>query len=427
VVSKPVTIKPKSTKTRATSQKSSSAKRGAANAEAASIEASNTPIADKAASKETPPATKAAAADTPQKNPVARKRADKPGTCNPCCPWPQGSDVKRVNVALQGGGAHGALTWGVLDRLLEDDGIEIEGISGTSAGAVNGALLAYGITAGGRVLAQDLLRRFWKRISDIAAKSPLQPTPLDRMLGLGRMDYSPAFMALDMMSRLLSPYQFNALALNPLRDALEELIDFDVVRSCKDMKLFVSATSVKRGRVKVFGLDEMSLDAVMASACLPFLQPAVEIDGEPYWDGGYMGNPAIFPLIYHTDSRDVLLIQLNPINIQHTPKSAQEILDRLNTLTFNSSLMREMRAIKFVSDIIDGGYDDSGRLKRMLMHVIDAEDVMDDLGVSSKLNADWEFLQHLHKVGYERTESWLKKNRNALGVKSTVDIEEMYL
>lgn len=363
----------------------------------------------------------------PKKRSPTRKKTTTPRTSNPCSPWPQGNDVKRINVALQGGGAHGALTWGVLDRLLEDDGISIEGISGTSAGAVNGALLAYGITAGGREFTRDLLARFWKRISEIAAKSPLQPTPFDRMLGLGRMDYSPAFMALDMMSRVLSPYQFNALALNPLRDTLAEFVDFEVVRHCKDIKLFVSATSVKRGRIKIFGLKEISLDAVMASACLPFLQPAVEIDGEPYWDGGYMGNPAIFPLIYHTDSSDVLLIQLNPINIQHTPKSAQEILDRLNTLTFNSSLMREMRAIKFVSDIIDSGYDNEGRLKRMLMHVIDAEDVMDDLGVSSKLNADWEFLQYLHKIGYDRTEIWLRENRSALGVRSTMDIEEMYL
>lgn len=367
---------------------------------------------------------KAAAAKKPAS--AGRKTAASK-TSSPCSPWPQGKDVKRINVALQGGGAHGALTWGVLDRLLEDDGISIEGISGTSAGAVNGALLAYGITAGGREFTRDLLTRFWKRISEIAATSPLQPTPFDRMLGLGRMDYSPAFMALDMMSRVLSPYQFNALALNPLRDTLAEFVDFEVVRHCKEVKLFVSATSVKRGRVKIFGLEEMSLDAVMASACLPFLQPAVEIDGEPYWDGGYMGNPAIFPLIYHTDSSDVLLIQLNPINIQETPKSAQEILDRLNTLTFNSSLMREMRAIKFVTDIIDSGYDDDGRLKRMLMHVIDAEDVMDDLGVSSKLNADWEFLQYLHKIGYDRTEIWLRENRSALGVRSTMDIEEMYL
>ena len=371
--------------------------------------------------------SKAAPKTTAARKSRNSKPRDSEPASNPCSAWPQGADVKRINVALQGGGAHGALTWGVLDRLLQDDGISIEGISGTSAGAVNGTLLAYGITAGGRDFTRDLLARFWKRISEIAARSPLQPTPLDRMLGLGRMDYSPAFMALDMMSRVLSPYQFNALALNPLRDTLEEFVDFDVVRHCQEVKLFVSATSVKRGRVKIFGLEEMSLDAVMASACLPFLQPAVEIDGEPYWDGGYMGNPAIFPLIYHTESADVLLIQLNPINIQETPTSAQEILDRLNTLTFNSSLMREMRAIKFVTDIIDSGYDDEGRLKRMLMHVIDAEDVMDDLGVSSKLNADWEFLQYLHKVGYDRTETWLRENRDALGVRSTMDIEEMYL
>ena len=412
MVSKPRTTGSRKPKSPAAKPSSRTAKKPAAKA------------ASKAASgngKASPP--KAAPVEASQ----PRKQGAAPAPCNPCSPWPRGKGVKCINVALQGGGAHGALTWGVLDRLLEDDGISIEGISGTSAGAVNGTLLAYGITAGDRAFTRDLLARFWKRISEIAATSPLQPTPLDRMLGLGRMDYSPAFMALDMMSRLLSPYQFNALGLNPLRDTLEEFVDFEVIKGCRDVKLFVSATSVKRGRVKIFDLSEISLDAVMASACLPFLQPAVEIDGEPYWDGGYMGNPAIFPLIYHTDSRDVLLIQLNPINIQHTPKTATEILDRLNTLTFNSSLMREMRAIKFVTDIIDGGYDDDGRLKRMLMHVIDAEDVMDDLGVSSKLNADWEFLQLLHKVVYERTEACLAENRDALGERSTMDIEEMYL
>ena len=354
------------------------------------------------------------------------KAAPAPANAGLCC-WPSGPGVKCINLALQGGGAHGAFTWGVLDRLLEDERIAIEGITGTSAGAVNGAVLAYGLTSGGRETARELLASLWRKVAQAAALTPLQPTAFDRMLGLGRMDFSPGYWMLDMMSRVLSPYQFNVLALNPLRDILDELIDFDALRRCTDIKLFVGATDIKRTRVKIFELPEISRDAILASACLPFLHQAVEIDGEAYWDGGYMGNPAIYPLIYHTQTRDVLLVQINPVNHEDVPRTAQEIIDRLNTLTFNATLMREMRAIHFVTQLIDQGFDDGGRLKRLLVHVIDAEDVMRELGASSKLNADWAFLQHLHAIGRTRADQWLAAHHDAIGERSTADIQAMYL
>ena len=247
------------------------------------------------------------------------------------------------------------------------------------------------------------------------------------MLGPGRMDFSPGYWMLDMMSRVFSPYQYNAFDLNPLRDLLDELIDFEALQHCQAVKLFVSATNVKRGRIKVFDLPEIGLDALVASTCLPFLHKAVEIGDEAYWDGGYMGNPAIYPLIYHTECRDILLVQLNPINIDQLPVSAQDIMDRLNTLTFNASLMREMRAIDFVTRLIDEGFDHGGRLKRLLIHVIHAEDVMASLGVSSKLNADRDFLEKLFEIGRAYTTDWLAAHFDDLGRESTADIGEMYL
>ena len=341
--------------------------------------------------------------------------------------WPSGKGVKRLNLALQGGGAHGAFTWGVLDRLLEDDRIAIDAVSGTSAGAVNGVAMASGLASGGREKARETLASVWKQISLLSVLSPLQPSPLDRMMGLGNMDFAPGYRILDMLSRLWSPYEFNTLDINPLRSVLDAEVDFEAVRRCSAMKLFVSATNVKRGRIKIFELEDMSLEAILASACLPYLHRAVEVEGETYWDGGFMGNPAIYPLIYSGGSPDVLLVQINPINIEETPTSAQAIIDRLNTITFNAGLMREMRAIHFVSELVDKGYDDAGRLRRMYMHVIHAEDIMQNLGVSSKLNADWHFLHHLFELGRKRTDAWLSEHFAALGERDTVDVEEMYL
>ena len=352
------------------------------------------------------------------------KQEETQGEAEACSPgiWPSGKGVKRVNLALQGGGAHGAFTWGVLDRLLEDDRIAIDSVSGTSAGAVN-----YGLGSGGREKAREVLASVWRQVSLLSVLSPLQPSPMDRMMGLGNMDFAPGYRMLDMLSRLWSPYEFNTLDINPLRSVLSAEIDFEVVRRCRALKLFVSATNVRRGRIKIFELEELSLDAILASACLPFLHKAVEVEGETYWDGGFMGNPAIYPLIYNSSAADVLLVQINPINIEETPTSAQAIIDRLNTITFNAGLMREMRAIHFVSELVDKGFDDDGRLRRMFMHVIHAEDIMQTLGASSKLNADWHFLHHLFELGRERTGAWLEDHFKDLGTRDTVDVEEMYL
>jgi NTE family protein len=342
-------------------------------------------------------------------------------------PWPHGANVRRINLALQGGGAHGAFTWGVLDRLLEEDSIAIEGISGTSAGAVNGAVMAYGLTIGGREAARELLTACWRRISALAAWSPLQPSAFDRISGLGNMEFSPGYWMLEMASRLMSPYQYNALDINPVRDVLSDLVDFEVLRQCEAVKLFVSAVNVKRGRLKIFDLSEMSLDAIMASSCLPFLHKAVEVDGEFYWDGGYLGNPAIYPLIYRTESQDVLVVQINPVNIDEVPTTAQEILDRLNTITFNAGLIREMRSIDFVTRLIDEGIEHDDHLKRMYIHVIDAEEQMREFGVSSKLNAHWQFLQHLRDLGRQQAETWLGQHLEDIGQRSTANLAEMYL
>jgi NTE family protein len=339
-------------------------------------------------------------------------------------PSPQ---IRRVNIALQGGGSHGAFSWGVLDRLLEDGRIEICGISGTSAGAMNGTVLAYGLAIGGRAEARRTLEAFWRRISDSARLSPLQPNWLDRMMGSGNMDLSPAWLIFDHLTRFFSPYQLNPCNLNPLRDALADVVDFEVLRKVQTVKLFLCATNVLSGRMRVFTAGEISIQAVLASSCLPTLSQAVEIDGEYYWDGGYMGNPPIYPLIYETDCKDVLIIRINPIRIPKLPTTAREILDRINTLSFNSSLMREMRAIDFITRLIDEGALDPERYRRMLIHSIDAETEMARLGISSKFNADWAFLREVFALGRERADAWLAANFDALGQRSSTDIAGTFL
>ncbi len=338
------------------------------------------------------------------------------------------STVKAINLALQGGGAHGAFTWGVLDRLLDDERIAFEGISATSAGAMNAVVLAYGLTEGGRKGAQKALAGFWRRVSHAAAMSPLQPTWLDRLTGNRSLEWSPAFFALDMISRVLSPYQFNPLNNNPLREVLLQSVNFERLRSAQcPVKLFLSATNVRTGKVKVFENDVICPERVLASGCLPFLFQAVEVDGEHYWDGGYMGNPAIFPLIYGCDSRDVMIVHINPLERQALPTSAFEIMNRVNEISFNSSLMREMRAISFVTEMIDEDPAAHKALKRILVHAIAADDIMSELGAASKLNGDWEFLTYLRDQGRDHADKWLAANFDRLGRTSTVDIRKEYL
>ncbi|HTZ81421.1 MAG TPA: patatin-like phospholipase family protein [Stellaceae bacterium] len=337
-------------------------------------------------------------------------------------------EQKTLNLALQGGGAHGAFTWGVLDRLAEDERIVVDGISATSAGAMNAVVFTYGWSQGGREGARQALADFWRRIGHAAMLGPLQPSWLDRVTHNHSLEFSPAFLALDLISRLFSPYQFNPLNQNPLRDVLEASVDFEALRRADcPIKLFLSATNVRSGKVKVFERQEICPDRTLASACLPFLFQAVEIDGEHYWDGGYMGNPALFPLIYNCESRDIVVVHINPLHREKLPRTATEIMNRINEISFNSSLMREMRAISFVTRLIEEGRVNGDGLRHLLIHSISAEEEMGRLGVASKLNGDWEFLTHLHDIGREHADRWLTENFDRLGVESTVDIRQQYL
>jgi NTE family protein len=336
--------------------------------------------------------------------------------------------TKVLNLALQGGGAHGAFTWGVLDRLLEEPRLNFEGIVATSAGAMNAAVMAYGLVEGGREGGQKSLANFWRRVTHAAAFSPIQPTLVDHLTGNKALENSPPYIFFDLVTRLMSPYQFNPFDFNPLKQVLNQSMDFESLRTSKcKLKLHICATNVRTGKVKVFSNDEISCDAIMASACLPFLFRAVEIGEDAYWDGGYMGNPAIFPLIYNCDSPDVLIVHVNPMHRPELPRTATEIMNRINEISFNSSLMREMRAIDFVTQLIDTGAVNGMKLKRMLIHSISADDIMLKLGVASKLNADWSFLTDLRDAGRARASAWLENNFDRLGKESTIDIHGTYL
>lgn len=340
-------------------------------------------------------------------------------------------DHKHLALALQGGGSHGAFTWGVLDRLLEEPLLDLDGFSGTSAGAMNATVLAYGLHQGGaqhgRALARELLDQFWYMVADQARNSPLQPAWWDAWLGQGNMDYSPGYLLSEVTSIFFSPYQLNPLDLNPLRGILQEIVDFDSLRSCNATQLFLAATNVRRGRVKVFTLPEISCDAVLASACLPYLFKAVTIDGEDYWDGGFMGNPPIFPLIDGTPGCDILLVQINPINIERTPQTAAEIRDRVNELSFNSSLMLEMRKVEFIDRMLDQGINPGDRFRKIFFHNINPETTLGPLNVSSKYNARWDFITHLRDLGRQYAHDWLEDNFDAIGERSTTNLREMFL
>ncbi|HEX6364155.1 MAG TPA: patatin-like phospholipase family protein [Albitalea sp.] len=338
------------------------------------------------------------------------------------------SAIKPVNLALQGGGAHGAFAWGVLDRLLEDGRLEVEGISATSAGAMNAAVMAQGLMDGGRDGARAQLAKFWRAVSDAAAwHGPYKGLPWASLTGQWSLDHSPAYMLMDMATRLFSPYQLNPFNFNPLREVLESHVDFAALRERSTIKLYLAATNVETGKVRIFRCADVTADAVLASACLPFMFQAVQIDGEYYWDGGYVGNPAIYPLIYECGSRDVVIVHLNPIVRRGCPRTAAEILNRLNEVSFNSSLMREMRAIAFVTSLIERGKLEPDEAKHMLIHSIRADDEMAELGVSSKLNADWGFLTHLRDKGRRHAERWLARNFDAIGARSSVDIRGEFL
>ena len=338
------------------------------------------------------------------------------------------NQVRTINLALQGGGAHGAFTWGVLDRFLEEKNLDFEGLSATSAGAMNAAVFAYGLAVDGREGARKALTGYWKRVSDAARLGPFQPSPFDRMLGNHSLNWSPVFSVMDFVTRILSPYEFNPADYNPLRDVVEQSIDFDVLqRSDCPVKLFLSATNVRTGKVKIFTGNEVSASAVMASACLPTMFHAVEIDGEVYWDGGYMGNPALFPLIYNCSSTDIVIVHINPLYRKELPHSAGDILNRINEISFNSSLMREMRAVSFVTGLVRQDRITGQDIKRMLIHSVADDEFMGALSPTSKYNADWDFLIFLRDQGRKCAGDWLAANYVKLGVESSVDIDEFYL
>ena len=341
-----------------------------------------------------------------------------------------GIESKNINLALQGGGAHGAFTWGVLDRILEDDRLHIDGVSGTSAGAMNGAVLVSGHIAGGNAGARKALDRFWESVSALGVLSPIHATWYDRATGNWDLDNSAAAVWLDALSRVVSPYQTNPLNLSPLSDLLAQLVDFEALRKDDGIRLFISATSVNSGKIRVFERKDLTLDMLLASAALPTVFRAVEIDGEAYWDGGFMGNPAIFPLIYNCSARDVVIVQVNPLTRTGVPKTAGEIMNRLNEITFNASLAHEMRAIAFALKLLDqvpGNVPVVRSLKRMHVHMIEDEPAMESLGVASKLNTDLDFLLYLKGLGRETAERWLQKNFGALGHRSTIDIRKTFL
>lgn len=336
--------------------------------------------------------------------------------------------VKKLDLALQGGGSHGAYTWGVLDRLLEEPDIEFAAISGTSAGAMNGAVLVDGLIAGGREKAKEKLHCFWQRISEVAAIfSPIQQTPMEQFAQGFNLDWSVAFNAYDMLSRVLSPYEMNPMNVNPLRDVLEEMIDFECIRRAKGLGLFITATSVETGHPRVFDQSEIDVKVLLASACLPTMFQAVEIEGEPFWDGGYMGNPSLWPLVYHKASDDILLVKINPLYREGAPKHAVDIINRLNEISFNSSLIAEMRAINFVKKLIHSGQLQGMPYRNIHMHMVEAPEALLELTASSKVNTSWEFLQHLHQIGYDAATAWVKKHKSSVNVKSTLDIEATFL
>jgi NTE family protein len=329
-----------------------------------------------------------------------------------------------INVALQGGGSHGAFSWGVLDRLLEDGRLDIAAISGTSAGAMNAVALADGFVTGGRDGARERLDSFWRAVARAGRFSPVRRNPWDVVWGNWSVENSPGYLWFDAFSRLFSPYLANPLNLNPLRDVVEAEIDFERVRACRSIRLFISATNVETGQLRVFHADELSVDVVMASACLPQIFQAVEIDGVPYWDGGYGGNPALYPFFYDSTTDDVLLVQINPVTRRGVPRNAIEIQNRIDEITFNSGLLREFRAIAFVKELLRLGRLDPSEYRDIRMHRIDADEAFKDLSASSKVNAEWAFLEYLRDLGRSAADDWLEACLPMVGREPTLDLSD---
>jgi NTE family protein len=334
--------------------------------------------------------------------------------------------TKRINLALQGGGAHGAFTWGVLEHLLSDGRLHFEGISGTSAGAVNAVMLADGLIRGGPEEAQKRLADFWRAVSNNGNLPAMQRAVVERMLSFIPLEGTPMQAWLETLARYFSPYDFNPLNINPLKDLFERFVDFDALRAARDLQIFISATNVQTGRVRIFSRDKITAEALMASACLPLLFRAVEIDGIPYWDGGYLANPVIFPFYGTTKTEDVLVVQINPLVRQATPTSANEIMNRINEITFNSSLLSEYRAIEFVARLIDQGRlprgIGRGQYRRINVHRIVLDHHGTAFDAASKVSTDYTLFEALHVAGKRAARRFLDDHFDDIGVKGTVDL-----
>ena len=333
---------------------------------------------------------------------------------------------KPVNLALQGGGAHGAFTWGVLDRLLEDGRLDFDAVSGTSAGAMNAVVMIDGFERGGFDGARERLHQFWMRASRGGGRLEAGHEVIDQIIGFWRSSME-RFGYFPRLASTASPYRFNPLNINPLRDLLESLVDFDRVRHCTSARLFISATNVRTGKIRVFTGTDVTADAVMASACLPNLFQAVEIDGEAYWDGGYMGNPALFPFFENKRSDDTLLVQINPIRREEVPRTGVEIAERVSEITFNASLLRELRAIDFVNRLLAEQRLDPTRYRPNRMHRIEASEALENHGAATKMDTGWGFFQELRDAGRDAAGKFLSAHYADIGVRSSFDLRAEFL
>jgi len=328
-----------------------------------------------------------------------------------------------IDLALQGGGAHGAFTWGVLDRLIEEPWLQIDGISGTSAGAMNAAVMASGLEHGGVDGAKAALETFWKAVADAGRFSPMQRSPLALMSGRWTLENSPIYMATELMTRMFSPYDLNPLNAHPLRSILAETVDFDCLAKAP-LRLFITATNVRTGTGRIFRNAEITPDVLLASACLPTMFQAVEIDGEHYWDGGYVGNPTITPLVRECNSNDTILVQINPIVRDEVPKTARDIMNRLNEVAFNSPLVKELRMIALLNKVADVGHGEGAQWARMRIHRI-ASDRVTEVDSTSKLITEWTFLSALRDEGRRSAGLFLEAHGADLGKRSTLDLDAM--
>jgi len=329
--------------------------------------------------------------------------------------------ARPVSLGLQGGGTYGAFTWGVLDRLLDEASFSFDSLSGSSSGAVNAVVLADGYAlGGGRRGAQQALRRFWTTLGQLSSFSPLQPTMADRMAGRWTMERSPIYQLMEMAGAVIGPVMQLPVTLNPLRNLLQSMVNFERVRACEEMQLFIAATNVRTGTGRIFTRAELDPQKVIASACLPTVFAGVEIDGETYWDGSYVANPPLAPLL-DRPARDLIVVQNNPIARSSLPRSLADISNRSNEIAFNISFVREMSMLKHLSAVPEEERGAGIRSAPTRLHMISGTDILTEYAMSSKFNSELAFLTHLHDCGVKAAEAWLQEHGADVGVRSTFD------